>query len=118
MFKGTTPEELRLDIVRSLSSMFALSDDSTNCDYASMVGNIDLEWRRAMDDLRRQEAEAMIKGTYSKMLSYYDVWACIKANAVSLTLHFKTMASSLLNKKRKRGSIHNLLVIFLTGNHV
>ncbi|KAL3792240.1 hypothetical protein ACHAWO_006059 [Cyclotella atomus] len=63
--KGATPEELRVQIVRSLSSMFALSDDSTNGDYASSVGNLDLEWRRAMDDLRRQEAEEMICGTYN-----------------------------------------------------
>jgi hypothetical protein len=66
-----------VQIVRSLSSMFALSDDSTNGDYASSVGNLDLEWRRAMDDLRRQEAEEMICGTYSKYsvrsLLYYPV---------------------------------------------
>ena len=66
--KGTTPEELRDDIVRSLSTMLALSDDSTNADhYSSSAGNpIDVEWRQAMDDLRRQEEEDMKRGRYSK----------------------------------------------------
>ena len=68
-YLGTTQEELRVDIVRSLSSMFALSDDSTNDGYGSSIGNIDIEWRRAMDDLRRQEYEAMMRGTYSELLS-------------------------------------------------
>ncbi|KAL3805079.1 hypothetical protein HJC23_003307 [Cyclotella cryptica] len=63
--KGTTPEELRVEIVRSLSSMFALSDDSTNDDYASSGGNLDVEWRRAMNDLRRQEEEDMMRGTFN-----------------------------------------------------
>ena len=67
-YLGTTQEELRVDIVRSLSSMFALSDDSTNDGYGSSIGNIDIEWRRAMDDLRRQEYEAMMRGTYSELL--------------------------------------------------
>jgi hypothetical protein len=67
--QGTNTEELRVDIVRSLSSMFAVSDDSTNGDYSSSFGNIDMEWRRAMDDLRRQEAEEMMCGTYSKCLT-------------------------------------------------
>ena len=52
--------------------MFALSDDSTDGEYTSSVGNIDLEWRRAMDDLRRQEAEDMMRGTYSKSIQYYS----------------------------------------------
>ena len=46
--KGTTPEELRDEIVRSLSTMLALSDDSTNAEGSSSAGNpIDVEWRRA-----------------------------------------------------------------------
>lgn len=66
--KGTTPEELRDDIVRSLSTMLVLSSDSTNADhYSSSAGNpIDVEWRQAMDDLRRQEEEDMKRGRYSK----------------------------------------------------
>jgi len=65
--KGTTPSELRDDIVRSLSTMLALSGDSTNNeDHSSSVGNpIDVEWRRAMDDLRRQEEEDMQRGTFN-----------------------------------------------------
>ena len=49
--------------------MFAISDDSTCDGYGSSIGNIDIEWRRAMDDLRRQECEAMIRGTYSEFIS-------------------------------------------------
>ena len=67
--KGTTPEELRDDIVRSLSTMLALSDDETNANHSSSVGNpIDVKWRRAMDDLRRQEEEDMKRGTFSKFI--------------------------------------------------
>ncbi|KAL7538806.1 hypothetical protein ACHAXR_008809 [Thalassiosira sp. AJA248-18] len=71
--KGTTPEELRDDIVRSLSTMLAMSGDSTNAgDHSSSVGNpIDVEWRRAMDDLRRQEEEDMQRGTYSKSSLFF-----------------------------------------------
>mmetsp|Transcript_28179 Transcript_28179/g.57479 ORF Transcript_28179/g.57479 Transcript_28179/m.57479 type:complete len:105 (+) Transcript_28179:418-732(+) len=65
--KGTTPEELRENIVRSLSTMLQLSDDSTNdADTSSSVGNpIDVEWRRAMDSLRRQEEEDMKRGLFN-----------------------------------------------------
>ena len=46
--KGTTPEELRDEIVRSLSTMLALSDDSMDAEGSSSAGNpIDVEWRRA-----------------------------------------------------------------------
>jgi len=63
--KGTTPEELRDDIVRSLSTMLSMSDDITG-ENSSSVGNpIDVEWRRAMDDLRKQEEEDMKRGTYN-----------------------------------------------------
>ena len=65
--KGTTPEDLREEIVRSLSTMLALSDDGTHANHSSSVGNpIDVEWRRAMDDLRIQEEEDMKRGTYSE----------------------------------------------------
>lgn len=64
--KGTTPEDLREEIVRSLSTMLALSDDGTHENHSSSVGNpIDVEWRRAMDDLRIQEEEDMKRGTYN-----------------------------------------------------
>lgn len=65
--KGTTPEELRADIVQSLSHMLSINDDSTAADYSSgSVGNpIDVEWRRAMDDLRRQEEIDMQRGVYN-----------------------------------------------------
>ena len=64
--KGTTPEELREVIVRSLSHLMLFSDDETNPNNSSSVGNpIDIEWRRAMDDLKQQEEEAMKKGTYN-----------------------------------------------------
>ena len=47
--------------------MLALSGDSTNADHSSSGGNpIDVEWRRAMDDLRQQEEDEMMRGTYSK----------------------------------------------------
>ena len=47
--------------------MLSINDDSTTADYSSgSVGNpIDVEWRRAMDDLRRQEEIAMQRGTYN-----------------------------------------------------
>ena len=65
--KGKQPEELRDDIVRSLSTMLALSDDSLTEGPSSSVGNpIDVEWRRAMDDLKRQEEEDMMRGTFSE----------------------------------------------------
>ena len=65
--KGTTPEDLRDEIVRSLSVLLALSNDTSNGDYSSSAGNpIDVEWRRAMDDLRRQEELDMLRGTYSE----------------------------------------------------
>jgi hypothetical protein len=68
--KGTTPEELRDEIVRSLSTMLVLSNDNT---VTSSVGNpIDAEWRRAMSDLRRLEEEDMKRGTYSES-SVFDI---------------------------------------------
>ena len=68
--KGTTPEHLRNDIIRSLSALLDLSDDGTSADeYSNSVGNpIDVEWRRAMDALRKQEEEEMQRGTYSKLM--------------------------------------------------
>lgn len=78
--KGTTPEELRDEIVRSLSTMMALSADSTTADhYSSSAGNpIDVEWRRAMDDLRRQEEEDMKRGTYSALLLSSTYHYCVQ----------------------------------------
>lgn len=71
--KGTTPDELRElrdDIERSLSTMLSMSaqvEYNTDGTYSSSTGNpIDVEWRRAMDDLRRQEELDMQRGTYSK----------------------------------------------------
>lgn len=62
----TTPEELRNEIVRSISMMLALSNDTANEYYSSSAGNpIDVEWRRAMDDLKRQEEFDMMRGTYN-----------------------------------------------------
>ena len=64
--KGTTPEELRDDIVKSISMMLALSNDTATEHYSSSAGNpIDVEWRRAMDDLKRQEEIDMMRGTYN-----------------------------------------------------
>jgi hypothetical protein len=69
--KGTTPEELRDEIVRSLSALLAMSYDTTNEDHSSSAGNpIDVEWRRAMDDLRRQEELDMLRGAYSKSTTH------------------------------------------------
>lgn len=63
--KGHTPEELQDDIIRSLSHLMLLSDDGSN-EHSSSVGNpIDIEWRRAMDDLKQQEEEDMKRGTYN-----------------------------------------------------
>jgi len=54
--KGTTPEELRDDIVQSLSTMIALSTDETNANHSISVGNlIDVRWRQVIDDLKRAE---------------------------------------------------------------
>jgi SP family facilitated glucose transporter-like MFS transporter 3 len=65
--KGTTPEELREDIVRSLSHLMHFRDYESNENQSNSVGNpIDIEWRRAMDDLKQQEEEDMKRGTYSK----------------------------------------------------
>ena len=64
--KGTTPEELRDEIVKSISMMLALSNDTATEHYSSSAGNpIDVEWRRAMDDLKRQEEIDMMRGTYN-----------------------------------------------------
>ena len=64
--KGTTPEELRDEIVESISMMLALSNDIATDYYSSSAGNpIDVEWRRAMDDLKRQEEIDMMRGTYN-----------------------------------------------------
>jgi SP family facilitated glucose transporter-like MFS transporter 3 len=64
--KGTTPEELRDDIVRSLSHLMLVDDDGSDQNHSSSVGNpIDIEWRRAMDDLKQQEEEDMNRGTYN-----------------------------------------------------
>ncbi len=69
--KGTTPEELRDEIVRSLSALLAMSYDTTSEDHSSSAGNpIDVEWRRAMDDLRRQEELDMLRGAYSKSTTH------------------------------------------------
>ena len=63
--KGVNPEELRDDIVRSISHLL-LCDDESNENHSSSVGNpIDIEWRRAMDDLKQQEEEDMKRGTYN-----------------------------------------------------
>ncbi|KAL7551100.1 hypothetical protein ACHAWF_014335 [Thalassiosira exigua] len=86
--KGTTPEELRDEIRTSLSAILAMSDDSTDAaaNSSSSIGNpIDVEWRRAMDDLRRQEEEDMKRGTYSKYIHPSEalsvVFSCCSSNA-------------------------------------
>lgn len=96
--KGTTPEELRDEIVRSLSTMLVLSNDNT---ASSSVGNpIDVEWRRAMSDLRRLEEEDMKRGTYSEasvfdILFLYSLFVPYR----STSLHqLKIMDSNQLNK--------------------
>ncbi len=81
--KGITPEILRDQIVRSLSALLAMSYDTTNEDHSSSAGNpIDVEWRRAMDDLRRQEELDMSRGAYSK---YYTHYVIISSFVISLT---------------------------------
>jgi len=83
--KGTTPEELRDEIVRSLSVFLAMSNDTANDGHSSSAGNpIDVEWRRAMDDLRRQEELDMLRGTYSEYLSSHHFRIC----HFSLSAHF------------------------------
>mmetsp|Transcript_29897 Transcript_29897/g.61578 ORF Transcript_29897/g.61578 Transcript_29897/m.61578 type:complete len:109 (-) Transcript_29897:1287-1613(-) len=94
--KGTTPEELRENIVRSLSTMLQLSDDSTNdADTSSSVGNpIDVEWRRAMDSLRRQEEEDMKRGLFSKFMmrvfSHEPPFTLLTSNSTSQRLRLST----------------------------
>jgi len=61
-----SPEDLRDEIIRDLSAFLAMSHDSVEADHSGSAGNpIDVEWRRAMDDLRRQEEEDMKRGTYN-----------------------------------------------------
>jgi len=94
--KGTTPEELRENIVRSLSTMLQLSDESTNdADTSSSVGNpIDVEWRRAMDSLRRQEEEDMKRGLFSKFMmrvfSHEPPFTLLTSNSTSQRLRLPT----------------------------
>ncbi len=72
--KGTTPEELRDEIARNLSAFLATSHDTTYEDHSSSAGNpIDVEWRRAMDDLRRQEELDMLRGAYSKSTTHSPI---------------------------------------------
>mmetsp|Transcript_19504 Transcript_19504/g.44015 ORF Transcript_19504/g.44015 Transcript_19504/m.44015 type:complete len:680 (+) Transcript_19504:93-2132(+) len=64
--RGLSPEDLREEVSRNLSAILALPNDSGGTDHSSSVGNpIDVEWRRAMDDLRRQEEEDMMRGTFN-----------------------------------------------------
>ncbi|KAL3827197.1 hypothetical protein ACHAXA_006752 [Cyclostephanos tholiformis] len=72
--KGTTPEELRDEIARNLSAFLATSHDTTYEDHSSSAGNpIDVEWRRAMDDLRRQEELDMLRGAYNYGFQHIDL---------------------------------------------
>ena len=89
--KGTTPEELRDDIVRSLSHLMLFSDDGSNPNNSSSVGNpIDIEWRRAMDDLKQQEEEDMKRGTYSKFSVCSLLASSVVLSLLSLTAQFCT----------------------------
>lgn len=58
---GTTPEELQAALVKKNSSIVY-----HNMDIESSYANpIDLEWKRAMDQLRQEEEESMKDGSYN-----------------------------------------------------
>ena len=64
--QGTTPEELQAQLIQKNSSTVYRNMsfvDTTNVESAASLGT---EWRRAMDQVRRDEIEAMDQGTYSK----------------------------------------------------
>jgi hypothetical protein len=51
-----------------------MSNDTINDDHSSSEGNpIDVEWRQAMADLRRQEELDMLRGTYSEYHSSHFI---------------------------------------------
>ena len=58
--QGTTPEELAAEMVRrnSQSIVYQPNDDDEN------TGAIDEEWRRAMEQLMREEQDEMQAGTF------------------------------------------------------
>jgi len=58
---GTTPEELQEKLVKKNSSTVY-----HNIDIANTIGNpIDLEWKMAMDQLRKDEESSMKEGSYN-----------------------------------------------------
>ena len=60
--QGTTPEELQEALVKKNASSVYHNIDITN----SHNNPIDLEWKMAMDKMRKDEEAAMKDGTYSE----------------------------------------------------
>ena len=61
--QGTTPDELIAEMTRrnSRSMVYEVNEDD--------AGAIDLEWRKAMEQLMKEEQSQMQEGTYGKVIS-------------------------------------------------
>lgn len=66
--QGTTPAELAAEMTRrnSMSVVYEANTDT--------AGAIDLEWRKAMEQLRQEEEAQMQAGTYGKHFRGAHVW--------------------------------------------
>jgi len=64
---GTTPEELQAQMATRHSKDIY---HNMNIEENHYCNPIDLEWRRAMDQMRRDEEEAMKDGRFSKFITF------------------------------------------------
>lgn len=69
--QGTTPEELQAQLIKKNQSVvyhnmsIAINDKNVIDDDIQQQGNLGEEWRQAMDQVRKNEEEEMVKGTYN-----------------------------------------------------
>lgn len=69
--QGTTPEELQAQLIKKNQSVvyhnmsIAINDNNMIDDDIQQQGNLGEEWRQAMDQVRKNEEEEMVKGTYN-----------------------------------------------------
>ena len=69
---GTTPEELQAQMATRHSKDIY---HNMNIEENHYCNPIDLEWRRAMDQMRRDEEEAMKDGRFSKFITFIMTFA-------------------------------------------
>jgi SP family facilitated glucose transporter-like MFS transporter 3 len=99
--QGTTPDQLVAEMVRrnSKSMVYEVNEED--------AGAVDLEWRKAMEQLMQEEEMQMQQGTYGEFIIFFDsVWKALENEFVLTELcvlnYFQTMDSRQLKQKMCR----------------